>query len=441
MIYICYNILLWLSLPFIAFYHLYRSMSRGRRPAFAERFGFVPSERFKSLAGAEVIWIHAVSVGETIAVTPLLKALKQQFPEKKIVLSNVTETGRGIAAKLAEIDLLLYFPFDFRFAARRLLDQVKPTIFMVVETEIWPNFVQVAHQFRIPVVMVNGRISDHSFGRYLKLKAFFRPVLQNFTRFCMQTDQDACRIIEIGAPADRVRVARNLKYDIPFVPLKNEEREQLRSLYKIPSDLLVLTAGSTHAGEEDILAAIYKALQAGGKDIFMILAPRHPERAAAVAEMLKKQGLRFSVRSELPEMREYFRAGEMLLVDTVGELTRLYAFSDMVFVGGSLVPTGGHNVLEPASFGVPVIFVPHMWNFREIAALVLKCSAGAQVGDRDELELMLKELMADRQRRESMGAKGGGLLLENGGSTARHMEVIRQVMGPRIGEQGSVDEG
>lgn len=422
--YLLYNIILWLATPFVLAYHLYRSASRGRRPAFAERFGLFSAERLSAVAGKETIWVHAVSVGETIAVKPLLTALKKTFPDKKIILSNVTETGRSIALNLAEADLCIYFPFDYPFAVRRALTRIKPSLLIVVETEIWPNFLRFARRMGIPAMMVNGRISDRSFGRYLKLKWFFRPVLANFAAFCMQTDEDARRIVEIGAIPDLVSVTKNLKYDLPLTVLSPEQKRVLRQNYKIPCDSLVFTAGSTHGGEDEIVVSAYKALLAQGRDCFMILAPRHPERAGQVADVLKRSGISFTLRSELDSRPGAFEPGEVLLVDTVGELMRFYSMSDVVFVGGSFVPTGGHNVLEPASFGVPVIFGPYMANFREIAALILKLGGGVQVRDGNELETSLSSLMADNGKRSAMGKNGAQLLLDNSGSTARHMEVI-----------------
>jgi 3-deoxy-D-manno-octulosonic-acid transferase len=422
--YILYNCILWLALPFLAAYHLYRSVSRGRRPAFAERFGLLDAGRLSAVAGKETIWVHAVSVGETMAVRPLLKALKETFPDTKIVLSNTTETGRSIAEKLAEVDLCVYFPFDYPFAVKSSLEKINPAIVIVVETEIWPNFLRIARRMGIPAVMVNGRISDRSFGRYLKLKRFFRPVLADFAALCMQTSEDARRIAAIGAEPVRVHVTKNLKYDLPLTVTSPEQREALRKSYKIPGGVLVFTAGSTHGGEEEIVVSAYKSLLSRGKECFMVLAPRHPERAGQVAELLKREGVPFTVRSGLDRRPGEFVPGEVLLVDAVGELTRFYSLSDVVFVGGSLVPTGGHNVLEPAACGVPVIFGPHMDNFREIAALLLEWGGGVPVGNGAALEASLESLLADGESRSAMGKNGTRLLAENSGSTARHMEVI-----------------
>lgn len=422
-----YNILLWLVFPFIITYHLYRSLSRGRKPAFAERFGFAPGD-LAVPGGERPILVHAVSVGETIAVKPLLKGLKERFPGRRIVLSNTTETGRSVARNLPEADLCVYFPFDYRFAAREFLGRIRPALILVVETEIWPNFLGTAREMGIPVVMVNGRISDRSFGRYLRLSWFFSRVLGDFARFCMQSGEDARRIVAIGAPADRVEVAGNLKYDIPVAPLSPEEMAEMRSRFRIPPDIPLFTAGSTHQGEEEAVLAAYLRQIAAGNELFMVLAPRHPERAPQVAECLRRERVSFTLRSQLADRSGPFRPGEVLLVDTVGELMRFYAISDMVFVGGSLAPTGGHNILEPASLRVPVLFGPHMSNFRESAALILQHGGGLQVRDGEELAAALGTLLKDGERRRAMGENGARLLEENSGSTRLHLEVVEKLL-------------
>lgn len=427
--YLLYNIALWLALPFIVVYHLYRSVSRGRRPAFAERFGKLDPSLATALAGQRTVWVHAVSVGETMAVKPLLKALKESFPGIRIVLSNVTETGRSIALKTAEADHCIYFPFDYGFALKRALEQVRPALVVVVETEIWPNFLRATRKMGIPSVLVNGRISDRSFGRYLILKRFFRPVLANVAAFCMQTAEDCRRITAIGADPARVHVCRNLKYDIPVTPPSPGQKREWRAPFRIPAEALVIVAGSTHAGEEEAVLAAYRHLVAAGRDCVLVLAPRHPERTGEVAALLEDAGLPFTVRTALDQRKELFRAGEVLLVDTVGELLKFYAISDLVFVGGSLVATGGHNILEPAAMGVPVVFGPHMHNFREAAALILSCGGGLQVQDGAELTKVLQLFLDDGAKRGAAGANGMRLLTENSGATGLHLDVIRRLMG------------
>ncbi|GAB7027906.1 3-deoxy-D-manno-octulosonic acid transferase [Geotalea toluenoxydans] len=426
MIIFLYNLLAVISIPFVVSYHLYRSISRGRKTAFIERFGFIPASELKTLAGSEVIWLHAVSVGETIAAVPLVKALRQRYPRKKIVVSNVTETGREVAEKIAGVDLCIYFPFDYPFAVAGALNRVRPSLVLIMETEIWPNFIRKARALHIPVVLVNGRISDRSFRRYLKLSWFFGPVLRLLSAICMQSGEDARRIQAVGALPAQVQVTRNLKYDIAVPTRSVTEREQIKASYCLPGDVLIFTAGSTHEGEEMPVIAAYQAAQTGDKGLVMVLVPRHPERARQVAGLLAAAGISYRFRSALHENEGALAAGEVLLVDTVGELLNLYAVSDLVFVGGSLVPTGGHNVLEPAALSVPVIFGPHMDNFREISALVLAGGAGIRVADGDELAAQLQALLKDSGRRRQMGACGAMLIAENSGSADLHCTVIER---------------
>jgi 3-deoxy-D-manno-octulosonic-acid transferase len=422
--YLLYNILLVMALPLVVAYHLYRSASRGRPAALCERFGFIPDAGVSHAADARPIWVHAVSVGESVACRPLLKSIKAHYPDRPLILSNMTETGREVASAFPEVDRVIYFPFDYRFSVRRLLKTINPSLIVVVETELWPNFLREARMSGIPVVIANGRISDRSFRGYIRARSFFLPVLANVARFCMQSDEDSRRIIEIGADPEKVTTARNLKFDIPASPVTPERKAELRKQFAIPTEITVITAGSTHEGEEELLITSYLELLATEPKLFMVLVPRHPERASSVAELLKRHGLNFRLRSELATVAEPMRPGELLLVDTVGELMQFYALSDLVFVGGSLVPTGGHNLLEPASLGLPVLFGPNMANFREIASLMKQYDAGCEVEDAQQLVKAILELVKDSARRNEMGKSGIRLLSENGGATARHMAVI-----------------
>ena len=428
MILILYDIILLLLLPVIIPYHLYRSMKRGRKAGLAERFGFISRDRLAGVAGNGTLWIHAVSVGETIAVKPLLKALKSRYPDRRIVLSNGTETGRAIASSLAEVDLCIYFPFDYSWAAGRMLRLIDPALIIVVETEIWPNFLRQARHRGIPVMLANGRISDRSYGRYLRLAWFFRQVLPDFSAFCMQTGEDARRIAAIGAPAGSIHVTHNLKYDIPAVTVSPEMQRDARKRYAIPAGVRVITAGSTHRGEDELVIAAYRMLLEQGRALYLVLVPRHPERAGEVGTLLTRAGIPYLLRSALAASGGNLESGGVLLVDTVGELMSCYAAADLVFVGGSLVPTGGHNILEPASLGLPVLFGPHMSNFREIASLVLAADAGVQVSDGNDLAATCAELLDNGDMRREMGVRGRRIVEENSGSVQRHLDVAGRLL-------------
>jgi len=423
MIHLIYNLLIWLILPLLVPYHAYRSMSRGRRTAFLERFGVIPPADLDTIRGARTILVHAVSVGETLAAMPLLKGIRARFPEKRLVVTNVTETGRSVALQSKAADLCIYFPFDYPFAVRSVLKKTRPDLVVIMETEIWPNFIREARDLGIPVLLANGRISDRSLSRYLRFSWFFRPVLQRLSALCMQTPEDASRIRQIGALPRTVHVAGNLKYDIPVTRASAEESGEIKAKYGIPRAPFVFTAASTHEGEEAMVLEAYLALLRARPDSFLILAPRHPERAPSVAELLKKSCVPFTLRSQLAAAAP-LAAGGVFLLDTVGELAGLYAASDLVFMGGSLVPTGGHNPLEPAARGVAVMFGPHMHNFREIASLFVAHGGGIQLPDVAALATEVVRLAGAPCARAEMGRRGAGILEESAGATQRHLEAM-----------------
>lgn len=423
-----YHLLTWVALPFALLYHGYRSVSRGRKSAFAERFGLLPQAKRELVSGQPVIWLHAVSVGEVIAARPLLKGLRQRYPNHRLFLTVTTETGRGVAEQDRLADCITYFPFDIGPAVRRLLDAAQPKVIIIMETEIWPVFTFESHKRGIPILLANGRISARSFPRYRRFAWFFRPVLHCFNSLGMQTAQDLERIRAIGAPEERSLVLGNLKYDIPFGPVTADERLELRRAYRIPAALLVLCAGSTHPGEEGPLLDLYQKLLHCFPDLLLVLVPRHPERAVEVETLIAAQGLTTLRRSTLGQRAEGTAAGQVLLVDTVGELMKLYALADLAFVGGSLVPSGGHNLLEPASRGIPILFGPYMDNFREIAGLTLAYGAGVQVAGPQELLTAARELLATPELRQVLGTNGLKLLRDRSGAVERHLKLLAQVM-------------
>jgi len=425
MFYLLYNLLSLLLLIPVLFFTFYRSMRLAWPLSLAARFGFIPASALAKLQGRQVLLLHAVSVGEISAARPLLKALRDRYPDHALVVSNSTETGRQTASGFKEIDLCVYSPFDFLPSVRTMFRLLNPCVIIIMETEIWPNFTREAARRGIPLVMANGRISDRSFPRYLKLSWFFRHALQNFTLLCMQSETARERIIAIGAPAQRVVVAGNLKFDIPYNPVDVREKGALRRHYSIPEESLVIVAGSTHAGEEEMLINAYRELLADSTELFMVMAPRHPQRCAEFAVLLEKTGIVFRRFTELkPDNGTMFQRGELLLVDTVGELMNLYALADLVFVGGSLVPVGGHNLLEPASRGIPFVFGTHMSNFREITALVLENRAGVQVSTPAELAQTLRSLLGNPETRQLLRDNSLKMMHDNGGATERHMKRI-----------------
>lgn len=427
--YLLYNILLLLlALPILVGHLLYGLLRGRRRQGVRERFGFYTKERLASLAGKKTIWIHAVSVGETQAAVPLVKALKRRFPDWAVVLTNVTETGHKVARGIAGVDQCLYFPYDFPWTIRRAFAQLKPALVVVVETEIWPNLMRAAHRSGIPAVLVNGRISDRSFPRYRRLQFFIKPVLRQFTRLCMQSALDAQRVEAMGAPVERIEVTRNLKFDMQTEGFSEQNPEAIRRKYGILPDSKVLVAGSTHAGEEEQVANVYRRLLKIQPDLCLVLVPRHPDRCPAVGELLSSYDLAYSLRSESGDNPAPLAPGSVFLVDTIGELLQFYALADLVFVGGSLVPVGGHNILEAALLKKPVIFGPHMHNFKEISRLLVKAGGGLVIPGSEEFFGIAANLLADPDRCQDMGAKGHALLQDNRGATDRTLQAIERIV-------------
>lgn len=425
-----YALLTWIALPFALLYHGYRSVSRGRKSAFGERFGTLASPAAAALQDGPVIWLHAVSVGEVMAARPLLKGLRQRYPGYRLLLTVTTETGRGVAEQDGLADAVTYFPFDIGPAVRRLLNSVSPQAIIIMETEIWPVFSLEVQRRGIPLLLANGRISQRSFPRYQRFAWFFKPVLERFVGLGMQSEADLQRILSIGAPVERTRVLGNLKYDIPFGPVDWPERCQLRQQYCIPQQCSVLVVGSTHPGEELLLLDAWRNLLTSLPELLLVLVPRHPERVAEVEQLLNTRGISVVRRSQQDLSSQQLRGGQVLLVDTVGELLRLYTLADLTFVGGSLVPTGGHNLLEPASRGIPLLFGPYMDNFAEITTLVLDYGAGVQVADQRELQEVALEFLITPELRQVVGTNGLKLLRDRGGAVGRHLDMLSEVLPP-----------
>jgi len=424
-VYLLYDLLLLIAALFLVPYYLLRGFRYGKsRRGIRERLGSLSEHQLNLLSGRKVLWVHAVSVGETRAAEPLLKALRQKHPEHLILLTNVTESGHAMALENRNVDCCLFFPFDFSWTVRRVLQLINPVLVVIVETEIWPNFVRQAKKLDIPLVLVNGRISDRSYPRYKIFRFLLRSILQSFSVFCMQSQLDAERICQLGAESGQVENTGNLKYDHQLREVTCDEIAELKDRYCLPTDVPVLVAGSTHAGEEVQLLSVYLNLLAQGRQLLLVLIPRHPERGRELQALLKEMQLDGCLRSELSDRSERLQSGEVLLVDTLGEVLDFYAVSDLVFVGGSLVPVGGHNLLEASLVEKPVIFGPHVHNFRGISAKLIRAGAGIKISNQQQLEAQCAKLLDDPIRRRAMGQTGRNLIAENAGATERTMRRI-----------------
>lgn len=429
MVYLLYDLILYLSALFLVPYYLYRGFRYGKaRHGVRERLGIYAQDFRQLLQGRTVVWVHAVSVGETRAAIPLIKSLRERYPDAVLILSNVTETGRAIASDVSEIDHFIFFPFDLRWIVRKSLNIIRPNIIIIVETEIWPNFVIEAKSQKIPLVLVNGRISDRSFPRYRMAGKLLEPILDSIADFCMQSEQDSRRIRHLGATPGRVQVTGNLKFDMRPPQIDPADFESLKRELKLPAKGFLWVAGSTHDGEETQLVEVYQRLCKVCPDLFLILVPRHPERCRQVCEELTKLNLSVTLRSALASTTEVLPPGAVMIVDTLGEVLKFYALADLVFVGGSLVPIGGHNVLEASLMKKPVLFGPYMQNFKEIARLLRAAHGGLQVKDSTELYLQMKLLLENPSEAERIGDNGVHLLQKNQGATERTLTVISRYM-------------
>jgi 3-deoxy-D-manno-octulosonic-acid transferase len=380
------------------------------------------------------IWVHAVSMGEATAVAPLVQQLKARYPQFRILVSTVTETGREtIQKKLDGQARHLYFPLDFRRTVRSVLDAIRPRLIIIVETELWPNFLREAAARGIPVILVNGRLSTDSFAGYLRLRPFFRRVLAAFTLCSMQTDRDVDRLVRLGVEPERVVRTGNLKYDQVASSTQAAPGRISRHDLGLMDGEELFVAGSTHPGEEEAVLDCYRRLLGVAPALVLVLAPRHIERADAVCAAARGRGFDVVRRTRLSETMgaatPRLAGPRVIVLDTRGELASLYREATLVFVGGSLVDVGGHSPLEPAAWGKAVVFGPHMDHFAEAADQFLRQGAGIQVRDAGEMAAAMEALLKDRAKLEERGKAAYQLVLENQGAVARTVALIARVLG------------
>jgi 3-deoxy-D-manno-octulosonic-acid transferase len=406
--------------------------------SLGQRMGYLPVSF--NLDGEESIWIHAVSVGEVLTVRALIGDLKRRYPGLRIFLSTTTLAGQQVARRnVQDIDAVFYFPFDLSFIVRRTLRLVKPRLFLMMETEIWPNLLRECKKRGVATMMVNGRISARSYPRYRLVRPFFRKVLKDVDRFCMQSEESARRLIDIGAEPSRVTVTGSLKFDsldVPGAPTPGRGRDRVLRYFRITSSRPVVIAGSTMRGEEDAVLQAFRRLKGSTGNPLLVIAPRNPERFSEVAQLARDQAFVTMRRSDLPIDAE--PRAEVVVLDTIGELAPLYQIATAVFVGGSLVDAGGHNILEPAVFGKPIVFGSHMQNFKEIADAFLSHDAAIQVQSPRGLEDALLALLTDPVRRARLGAAARALVESNRGAKDKSLAVISQLLPLRGGSMGVV---
>ncbi len=409
-----------LIVVYMPVYFLRRKFHAG----FMRRFGFIPPGQ----GFDRPIWVHAVSVGEAVAMRTLVERLRELYPGRQFVFSTVTPTGNTIVrAFLRGNDFLTYLPLDISCIVRRVIGRVRPSLFIAAETELWPNLIMQLRRRDIPVVVANARISDRSLRGYRRAGFLTGRVFNSVSLFCAQSEEDARRLITLGVLPDKIRVTGNLKFDAVASGERIDELALRKSIGLGLQEQFVV-AGSTHPGEEELFLEAYQKIREGVCGLKLLIAPRHPERAAEVARLIEKfyfDAVRISTLTGPPQEH---RRRVVYILDTVGELKRYYALADVVFVGGSLVKKGGHNILEPAAFGKPVVVGPHMFNFRDIADMFVRGKAIEVVQDKEELHTVISRLLKNPEEAAALGKAAQELMRRNAGATERTAGFIQDVV-------------
>ena len=396
---------------------------------FAQRFGKLPSV-FKTISTLHPVWIHAVSVGEVMAVKNFVEKINMKFPSRKIILSTTTRTGNEMAKKIFPEGILkFYFPLDFSFVVRRVVNLINPSLFIMMETEIWPNLILELSKRNIPIMLINGRISERSVKGYKKIKFFFKDILGKISVFCMRTQRDARNIESLGAPKERVKITGNMKFDVA----SDIKTAAVNTALGIDQHDKLIIAGSTHGGEEEIALDVYEELSQKCEHARLLIAPRHIDKAGAIKKIVEQRGFEGALLSHIKgNPNKAIPKKSILILDTFGELGKLYSLATIVFMGGSLVRRGGHNIVEPAAFGKPIVFGPYMFNFRDMAKSFLENKAAVEVKDKKELLETLERLLKDESKRATLGRNAKGLIDKNKGATERNINELTEFIEGKV---------
>jgi 3-deoxy-D-manno-octulosonic-acid transferase len=445
-VYLLYDLLLALALLISFPYWLIRLLRQGKyRAGIGHRLGAVPPQ-VRALAatppqrannglvgdpaGKPLIWVHAVSVGEILAIAGLVQQMRARFAGCTIAISSTTATGHALASARFGAENVFYLPLDLRFAVGRYVRLLRPRLVVLAETEFWPNFLRAARQCGARVAAVNARISDRSYPRYRRFSFLLRRVLRNVDSFLAQSEEDAQRLKAIGAEGQRVRLAGNLKFDAATATASEGLKQLQARVHEIAAGPIIVF-GSTVEGEEALLIEGFRRLIESHPRGIIVLAPRHKERFEAVAGLLRAAGIRYARRSD-PHWPRNLEAGEVLLLDTIGELAAIYGLACVAFVGGSLAPRGGHNILEPAGFAIPTLVGPHTENFRDIVRKFESAGGVLVVRDENELLSTMLRLLADPAERKQLGDRAYSILRENQGATERTLAELEKLLSPPL---------
>ena len=411
---------------FSIFYLPYLFVKGKYHKDFIQKFGILPDNI--TAFEHQPVWIHAVSVGEAVLGARLSGSIKERFPDIPVVISTTTRTGNDMARKLAGgsgIDAVFYYPVDLSSIVSRVVRIVKPRLYIMMETELWPNILGELSSKGIPVILANGRISDRSFTNYKKIKVITGRILKCIDHFCMQTNADAEKIKELGAPADRISVTGNIKFDIASAGPGKMNKTDIG----FNETDRVLVAGSTHFPEEKYMIDLYKELKHKQAGLKLVLAPRHIERADSIKQDIKKLDLKYRCFSDIIGGNPYHGSGyDILIVDTIGHLKDIYNIATVVFIGGSIAKKGGQNPIEAARWGKAVVFGPHMFNFREVAGIFVENGSATCVKNVDSLKEVIDDLLANDEKREQMAASAREVILNNSGAVDKTVAVVEQYL-------------
>jgi len=442
--YFIYSFLLGLGFLILLPRFLLDALRHGKYVAgFRERLGSLSPI---SKDGRPVVWIHCVSVGETLAARPLVQALKKEFPQTLIAVSTITQTGQNLAREVFKHDAakIFYFPFDWRWVVRRSLKAVNPATVLIMETELWPGFLRECRQQQIPVALVNGRLSAQSFRRYRLIKGFIAQVLGALDLAIMQTEADADRLRALGMDAEKTFVFGSMKFDAGAMPDTDSLTAEFRGRFGVTNQSSLILAASTHAPEEKILLDALKQLRVKEPKLRLMIAPRHPERFAEVALLVERSGFSWTRRTNATDAAD--AQAQVILLDSIGELPSVYSLATIVFVGGSIANTGGHNVLEPAAAGACVITGAHTYNFHSIVESFVAAEALIQLPPLPESEAAgaladaISGLLAEPGKRLELGNRARSLVNENRGATERTLQALNSLLATHVNDSEAVPQ-
>ncbi len=412
-------------------YMLFKMLTSERhRSGLYQRFGIV-SERTSKKPG---IWIHGASVGEVITAKSIVEKIDREFPEWETFISTTTNTGYSVAKQNFSGKPIFYFPVDLSWITRKVLRRIRPSCIILIELEIWPNFLVSVYEENIPLIIVNGRISDKSFKAYRIISrisgAFYNSLTNKMNTYCARTELDAQRFRDLGISSEQVFVTGTMKYDNTPTHINENSKNELADLFRIKDNDLVLIGGSTHEGEEEILLRIFERLSRTYPNLRLIIAPRHIERTRDVSRLIEKKGFTPVLKTSVDSSNYSWQNSkkEIILIDTVGDLEKIYALSDYVFVGKSLVPSGGQNMMEPAGLGKPVVFGPHVFNFKEEVDMLLRNEAAKMIETEDELCGTIEFFIKNPEAAKEMGLRAQEVVSEKRGATEKNMDIIRKIL-------------